>query len=69
MPRNTPTLDAAKQNIGKSADLTLPNGLIVSVRILAVKTAYGHVIYTVTPIAGSGEALVRKDIVINEPTT
>lgn len=57
-------LSSAKENIGKDANLTLDNGLIVLVRILDAKFSYGHVIYTVTPVAGSGTALVRTNLEI-----
>ena len=63
-------LDGAKQNIGVEAKLTLKNGLIILVRIVDARVAYGVPHYYVTPIAGEGVTRVKQglDIPVQDST-
>lgn len=47
-------------SIGKKASLTLDNGLTVTVKVVSYKSAYGNDHWQVTPLAGNGQAWVKK---------
>ncbi len=48
-----------EESVGKKATITV-NGLIVDVKILAVKNSYGNIRYLITPVSGKGEVWVEK---------
>lgn len=51
--------------VGQTALYTTANGLRVAVQIVDQKPAYGRMILTVTPVAGSGSAPVNEDSLHN----
>jgi hypothetical protein len=49
------------QHIGKEGTLTTHEGLVIRVKILDVRQAYGRDDVLVSPVRGSGEAWVSAD--------
>ena len=58
------TIVALTKNIGKKAIWTSENGMKFEVQVVNVEIFYGSAHYTVTPVAGSGQARVRDGLEI-----
>jgi hypothetical protein len=57
-------IEAARMNVGRTGMLDIEKGLQMEVRILGVKSRYGHTDMLVTPVAGNGEAWVEATRVV-----
>ena len=54
------TVNEMSKRVGKTAELRIKNGMIITVKIIDARTVYGRTDFMVEPISGKGAVWVGR---------